>query len=709
MLNRIILTSLLLIIVQFSVAQTILFEEDFNSTLSSSKWCSTSPATVDNAYSCYSGNSWVQSSSGKYIKTIGINIPTGTTELSFDYSYYKYYGFPDISIASSCGGTYTLVKTLEEKSCFSETIDLSLYAGQTIYIQIKTNGNYLFYLDKLVVTNTAGGSGSADYKWADNFNDNNLNLDYSGNDGDEQLSGQSWNIGTASFVSGSATINMNKTEAFPNNDSQAYSIHLDKDESIESPTVDLSSQEEFKISFYVAQTLSSSSTDWWNASVNIEIWDGSQWVIARAIDADHYAGDELMGYSFGYYCLTVYKSTTSPGNYYPNLLVNAALFTSNFKFRIKLVGSYSSIGVNIDNITFRADDNGENLIPCGVSYWNSTEAIHYGRDPGATSSNHSWRGMELEIDDMWNVGTPPDWIGHCNDGNQANGTENTIVWAAISEQEISSSRAKVNFIHSDGTGIENKTMSEDASYSGPGYLYYLTQFSQCNSTNSSFYDTGQGLEYHFLFEYGSDFKPVYYHLNATGIEMGGGQTDLSENNNPEICDEWLPVELIQFEGKQKLKQNILTWTTSSEINNNRFELERSIDGENFEYLGEIKGVGNSNQNKTYKFIDQSPQSGVNYYRLRQIDFDGFSIYSEIIRIENSTDAMLSITQEQNIKINFSEEFTGFLRIYDATGHMIISKELNNCIYTEEEIEQDGLYILQFNSLNNRFSKKIIVQ
>ncbi len=101
----------------------------------------------------------------------------------------------------------------------------------------------------------------------------------------------------------------------------------------------------------------------------------------------------------------------------------------------------------------------------------------------------------------------------------------------------------------------------------------------------------------------------------------------------------LPVELISFdlellEGDKVL----LEWATAWEQDNNYFEIQRSTDGNRFETIGSVGGQGTSNSINDYKFIDEAPFYGRNYYRLLQIDYDGTTDLSEVrsLIIDNET-------------------------------------------------------------------------
>lgn len=92
----------------------------------------------------------------------------------------------------------------------------------------------------------------------------------------------------------------------------------------------------------------------------------------------------------------------------------------------------------------------------------------------------------------------------------------------------------------------------------------------------------------------------------------------------------LPVEMISFTAKADKNAVTLDWATASEKNNDRFAIERSFDGTEFENVGTVEGSGNSNIRVDYSFTDYPAEYNVVYYRIRQIDFDGqFTIYGPV--------------------------------------------------------------------------------
>ncbi len=125
------------------------------------------------------------------------------------------------------------------------------------------------------------------------------------------------------------------------------------------------------------------------------------------------------------------------------------------------------------------------------------------------------------------------------------------------------------------------------------------------------------------------------------IALTGGATTINSSKIPtgsfvtfaEIIP--LPVDLITFTGLATKTGNQLSWTTAGETNNDYFSVERSTDARNYEAIGQITGHGTTVQEQQYDFNDDNPVKGtLNYYRLRQVDLNGWSTYSQVVALRN---------------------------------------------------------------------------
>jgi hypothetical protein len=97
-----------------------------------------------------------------------------------------------------------------------------------------------------------------------------------------------------------------------------------------------------------------------------------------------------------------------------------------------------------------------------------------------------------------------------------------------------------------------------------------------------------------------------------------------------ISSSSLPIELVYFKALQEDDHSVkLEWQTASEVNNDFFTVERSMNGADWEPVKRVNGAGNSNITLSYSIVDEAPYSGTSYYRLKQTDFNGAFEYSRI--------------------------------------------------------------------------------
>jgi hypothetical protein len=141
----------------------------------------------------------------------------------------------------------------------------------------------------------------------------------------------------------------------------------------------------------------------------------------------------------------------------------------------------------------------------------------------------------------------------------------------------------------------------------------------------------------------------------------------------------LPVEWLYFNGVNEGSINKLFWATATEEDTDKFEIQRSIDGVNFEKIGTVKATGSSNEAVQYHFDDLNPITGLNYYRIRLINLDGTEDFTNIIALE-------LLKKEQNFSFfpNPAEDLLNYqfetnlvedvnIEIIDVLGRTLISK------------------------------------
>jgi len=168
----------------------------------------------------------------------------------------------------------------------------------------------------------------------------------------------------------------------------------------------------------------------------------------------------------------------------------------------------------------------------------------------------------------------------------------------------------------------------------------------------------------------------------------------------------LPVELTRFTAEPAGTKTKLEWATATETNNNYFTVERSANGTDFNIIGTIKGAGNSTANLNYNTFDEEPVAGINYYRLKQTDYNGQSKYSEIVSVTYmSKEALVSdvypnpTSDHVGVNLYSPVKTTGNIQLIDITGR-VVSNELQNISAGSQELVTDvgslekGIYYLK---------------
>ena len=140
----------------------------------------------------------------------------------------------------------------------------------------------------------------------------------------------------------------------------------------------------------------------------------------------------------------------------------------------------------------------------------------------------------------------------------------------------------------------------------------------------------------------------------------------------------LPVDLLNFKARPLSKTVQLDWQTASEKNAARFDVERSVDGQVFDKIGELKACGNSAALRNYSFTDIQPINGANYYRLRQIDVDGTAQLSNINTVQMTDKGTISIAPnpaKDHFTLNLSQNDRAIIQIFDLLGRLVLTKTM----------------------------------
>ena len=192
----------------------------------------------------------------------------------------------------------------------------------------------------------------------------------------------------------------------------------------------------------------------------------------------------------------------------------------------------------------------------------------------------------------------------------------------------------------------------------------------------------------------------------------------------------LPIELVEFTAKAVMDGVLLEWITISEINNERFEIQRYVKDDEFEVIGETPGSGTTNRLINYSFLDKNPLNGINYYRLRQVDYDGAFEYSllravefERIGIFNSNSNGVNFYPNPNSRdllyidlVNWRSNNKIEIKLLDVSGSLHYEQQINvtdNGSYNGRldlpNNLKSGMYFIQFEGYDKIESYKLILK
>ena len=177
----------------------------------------------------------------------------------------------------------------------------------------------------------------------------------------------------------------------------------------------------------------------------------------------------------------------------------------------------------------------------------------------------------------------------------------------------------------------------------------------------------------------------------------------------------LPVELADFSISKSVSGDVvLSWMTYSEVNNEKFEVLRSENGVDWTKIGEERGFGTTTETHTYKFIDDPSGSGLMFYRLKQVDFDGAYEYSDVKTIEmNAIESTWRIYPNPATNAftfqGFNIESIEKIYSYNSAG-LRYNLTMNKYGEINTSNLETGIYLLHIRTYQNKvYRTKLLIQ
>lgn len=178
---------------------------------------------------------------------------------------------------------------------------------------------------------------------------------------------------------------------------------------------------------------------------------------------------------------------------------------------------------------------------------------------------------------------------------------------------------------------------------------------------------------------GDGWNSVNYTQNTPVVAFLGGAGDGWAGNYIIIVP--LPITFLSFNARKQDKSSLLDWKMGEEKEVTSFDVERSINAVNFEKIGEVKQ--NDANNKEYRFTDNLPFTGNNYYRLKVKKLDGSSEYTNtrVVYFDMRQQAVIKLYPNpatEQVSVELPTDFLGLntiVNIYSASGAIVISRKV----------------------------------
>ncbi|GAB6283556.1 MAG: hypothetical protein STSR0008_23320 [Ignavibacterium sp.] len=197
-------------------------------------------------------------------------------------------------------------------------------------------------------------------------------------------------------------------------------------------------------------------------------------------------------------------------------------------------------------------------------------------------------------------------------------------------------------LNDDSTGVWQANATSSNTSALPAGLVNGTSAVAINEFDNAYYNVGADPDLNSL-------------RNKIGNNANWTGNDTTRYDFTSVISNPLPVELTSFAANILSSGVELKWQTATEVNNFGFDVERSIDNQNWTKIGFVAGNGNSNSPKDYSYVDEDIKNQANgkyYYHLKQIDTDGSYEYSETIEV-NWTSGVTDVNDSKSLPNEFA--------------------------------------------------------
>ena len=344
----------------------------------------------------------------------------------------------------------------------------------------------------------------------------------------------------------------------------------------------------------------------------------------------------------------------------------------------------------------------------------------------------------------YHLGPAADQDNHYTNFGRNNMIRTVVLASSLKRDSIMAAYRAMRFYASDDWNTQ-VTFTVNGNYMGSDFT---------TNTNSTIYVSVTDPDYPGAAGDAVDSIKIYYGspgsgINATVLNFNTGSNTLSFTHNTIATNSYyyfakiiqadgnsiwtspvwvyrsaiaLPINLTRFTGRPVSKTVELSWTTAQEMNNDRFEIERSADGTRYENIGMVPSKFHTTSLSTdYTFNDLSPLNGINFYRLKEISMDGTFTYSDVVAVKFESPA-ISITKINpnpvihvlNIVCESKESTPVNCNLYNSEGRLVGNSKTYfsagaNTLSMDVSALEAGVYFVVLSRPNERIAEAKFVK
>ena len=403
------------------------------------------------------------------------------------------------------------------------------------------------------------------------------------------------------------------------------------------------------------------------------------------------------------------------GNSLPNITYEAWIFPTaypsagNFSYIINNDNSLDTPTINTDNGGYSMRLNSNGLIQCvvGTAVPGSTTALVIFPNSSAIPLN-TWTHVAIVFGTVF--GTPNIGVIYIN-GVLDFGSVNTIPALLSSPTNLT-----IGSYHDGSHNFKGKIDEVriwEINRSQALISEFMTKELWCGDTLGlrAYYQFNQGVN-------GGANSTVITAIDELGtntgslqnISLNGSTSNWKDGVTLTLCPVLLPVSLVHFEVSCLEDKVELNWKTLSELNNDYFTIEKSLDGINYKFVTTLKGAGNSSHSISYSWSDRSQVNSTIYYRLSQTDYNGEMTFIDDKTVSCRQDKTSVYPNPFKQSLHINSQKNGTYSLYNSYGEIVLQGRIvvgkNRIVVSSLEI---GLYFVRIELENNEIKIKKLLK